>query len=213
MRRLLAPAILLTAACGNMGSPEILSSDVYEFREVALSHLLIFHWPRSALPVRFWVAENSPIRQNVVTGIARWQGAFLYGEFRATIVSDSNVADVIVRNTPSDIGGALNARARECIGETDIEPDPNTGSVPLPMHVFMYALVPETNPALPACYDVTMTHEIGHILGIINVAHAGTTSADVMFGNPSFAGISERDRQTAVTLYHTTPTITITGRR
>jgi predicted Zn-dependent protease len=213
MRRIMLTALLVTAGCGNIGSPEIISTDVYEFRETGLGKVLVFHWPRSAMPVRIWVATDSPIRPNVVTAIDRWQGAFLYGEFRATIVADSNVADVIVRNSPTDVPGVLNARARECVGESELNIDPATETATLPMHVFVYPVVPETNPALPACYDATVTHELGHILGMINIAHTGTTVSDVMFGNPSFAGISEHDRLTAVTLYHVPANITITGRR
>jgi predicted Zn-dependent protease len=213
MRRVLATAMLLTAGCGNIGSPEIISTDVYEFRETALGQVQVFRWQRADLPVRIWVAPDSPIRANVETAISRWQGAFLYGEFRATIITDSSVADVIVRNTPTDVENTLDARARECIGETELNFDYAAHTVRLPIHVFVYAVVPETNPNLPACYDVTMTHELGHVLGMINIAHTGTTASDVMFGNPTFAGISEHDRLTAVTLYHVPANITITGRR
>lgn len=213
MRNSVAALLLLTAACGNIGSPEITSSQVYEFRNLDVGTPIVFRWPRSTLPVRVWVASDSPIRGYVQTAMDRWQGAFLYGEFRATMVADSNTADVIVRNTPSDIGGGIGARAPQCNGETDQNIDVTSSTLTLPVHVFMYAVVSESTPGIATCYSVTMTHEFGHVLGIINHNHAGTTAADVMFANPSFDGISDRDRQTAVTLYSVPSTITITGRR
>ena len=209
----MATALLLLLGCGNIGSPEITSTQVYEFRDHELGQTLVFHWPRSVLPVRIWVASDSPLRSYVQTAIDRWQGAFLYGEFRATIVADSSTADVIVRNVPSDIGGGFGARAPQCSGETDQEIDPVAKTLALPVHVFVFAVVAESNPGIAGCYSVTTTHELGHVLGIIDSAHGGTTSSDVMFANPSFDGISERDRLTAVTLYSIPSTITITGRR
>jgi predicted Zn-dependent protease len=215
MRRLFAGLLLVAAACGTIGSPLITSTDVYEFRDIEAGTTVIFHWTQADLPVRVWVASDSPIRQNVETAIARWEGAFLYGEFQATLVADSTTADVIVRNEPSDIGSGLARRARECAGETDPNIDLSTNTAQLPMHVFVYPAASDVDPvALATCYSITVTHEFGHVLGIINAEHAGTNSGDVMFPNPTFDGISERDRATINTLYDLfAPTITITGRR
>ncbi len=170
-------------------------------------------WPRADLPVRFWIASNSPLRADLQTAIDRWQGAFLYGEFRATIVADSNVADVIVRNDPPDVGGGLGAFASQCVGETDTNIDPTALTATLPMHIFVYAVVSDAVPGLATCYSITMTHELGHALGLINSAHAGALASDVMFANPVFDGLSDRDRLTAVTLYSIPSGVTLTGRR
>jgi predicted Zn-dependent protease len=210
MRRLLTGTLLVVAACGTIGSPLITSGEVYEFRDIEVGDTVVFHWPRSDLPVRIWVASDSPIRQYVESAIARWQGAFLYGEFRATIVADSSVADVIVRNVPSDIGNGLGRRAPQCVGETDPNISLASNTLQLPMHVFMYATVSDAVPGIASCYSITMTHEIGHVLGLL--VHS-PSSGDVMFSNPVLDGISDRDRLTANTLYLVTPTITITGRR
>jgi predicted Zn-dependent protease len=210
MRPLPAAALLATLACGNIGSPQITNGEVYEFRGVELGDTLVFHWPRADLPVRVWVASDSPIRTDVETAIARWQGAFLYGEFRATLVADSNLADVIVRNVPSDIGNGINRRAPQCIGETDPNIDIATNTAHLPMHVFMYPAVSDAAPGIAACYSITMTHEFGHVIGLLQ--HS-PSSGDVMFANPSLDGISDQDRLTAETLYLVAPTVTITGRR
>ena len=213
MRRQFAAVFLLTAACSTIGSPVITSDQVYEFRNLEIGAAGVFHWPRSALPVRIWVAGDSPIRSDVQLAIDRWQGAFLYGEFRATIVPDSNVADVIVRNAPSDLGGGIAAHAPQCSGVTEPNIDAATRTAQLPMHVFVFAVVSETTPGIAACLRTTMTHELGHVLGVINAAHSGTSAADVMFSNPSLDGISDRDRLTVVTLYSIPSTVTIIGRR
>lgn len=213
MRRLLIGGLLVVAACGTIGSPLITSTDVYEFRDLELGDTTVFHWKRTDLPVRVWVASDSPIRQYVETAISRWENAFLYGEFSATMVTDSTKADVIVRNSPPDVGGGIHAFAPECTGETDPDIDPVTKTATLPMHVYVYPATSLPGAGLATCYSITVTHEFGHVLGIINSNHAGTNSGDVMFGNPVFDGISNRDRLTANTLYLVAPNVTITGRR
>jgi predicted Zn-dependent protease len=205
--------LILLVACGNIGSPEITSSEVYSFSDVELGTTLVFHWPRSALPVRIWVASGSPLAGPAQTAIDRWQGAFLYGEFRATIVADSNVADVIVRNDPPDVPGGLGAFATQCVGETQTNIDPTALTATLPMHIFVYAVVSDEVPGLATCYSITMTHELGHALGLINSAHAGALPTDVMYANPVLDGLSDRDRLTAVTLYSIQSGVTLTGRR
>ena len=167
------------------------------------------------LPVRVWVAAGGPIDSYVATAISRWEGAFLYGEFRAEMVADSNHADIIVRNEPSDRPGPsirqrLPARAPQCDGQTDLDIDPDARTLTLPIHVYVYAVVSDNQPGIATCYSVTMTHEFGHAIGILD--HS-PSSGDVMFPNPAFDGISDRDRLTAVVLYQTTPTVTIVGRR
>lgn len=206
-------AALALAGCNNIGSPQITSTEVYAYTNVVLGDTLSFHWPRSSLPVRVWVASDSPILADVDTALARWQGAFLYGEFRAVLVADSGSADVIVRNEPSDIGGGLARRAKECTGETDLDVDISTNTLQLPVHMFVYPAASDPGPGLATCYRITTTHEFGHALGFLNPRHEGATPADVMYADPVFDGISDRDRWTAEILYLVTPTVTITGRR
>ncbi len=215
MRGWLLGATLVLTGCANIASPAILTTDIYEYRDFELGDTLTFHWPRADLPVRVWVAPDSPIKADVTTAITRWEHAFFYGEFRATVVTDSNAADIIVRNTPSDQSGTtlrapLNARASQCDGQTDLDIDPDAKTLTLPIHIYMYAVVSESVPGIPQCFSITMTHEIGHAIGII--AHS-PHSEDVMFPNPVFDGISDRDRLTAVVLYQTIPTLTFVGRR
>jgi predicted Zn-dependent protease len=212
MRRHGWAAVLLVAGCSNIGAPLITSDQVYEFRDTDTATPLVFNWPRSTLPVRIWVESGGPLAAPMQTAIDRWQSAFLYGEFRATVVADSSSADVIVRNEPPDIVTAINGRAPQCDGVTSgIDPDAQT--VDLPMHVFIYPVVAPDDAALATCYRITATHELGHVLGIINFAHAGATAADVMYKDPVLDGLSDRDRLTATTLYLLTPNVSISGRR
>lgn len=207
-------ALLALLGCSNIGAPLITSDQVYEFRDTDAATPLIFRWPRSTLPVRIWVDAGGPLATPMQVAIDRWQSAFLYGEFRATLVADSSSADVIVRNGPPDIETGFGARAPQCDGVTSgLDPDART--VDLPMHVFIYPVVAADDAALATCYRITATHELGHVLGIINLAHAGATTADVMFSNPVLDGLSDRDRLTATTLYSTSliPNVSITGRR
>lgn len=208
MRRLLWLPILALAGCTTIASPAI--TNIYEYRDFEFGDTLAFHWSRDLLPVRIWIAADSPIHSYLVSAINRWQNAFLYGEFRAALVDDSTTADVIVRNEVPDIGGGIGARAPQCDGETDLDIDPDAHTLRLPIHVFMYAVVSDIEPGIPACFSITMTHEIGHVLGIL--AHSSHAD-DVMFPNPTFDGVSDRDRQTAVTLYHQPATVTVIGRR
>lgn len=223
MRPWLVAAALVVAGCSNIASPAL--TDAYEYRcfaDVATGECiggtdtLTFHWPRELLPVRVWVADDSPVRPYVTTAIDRWQHAFLYGEFRATLVADSSIADIIVLNAPSPDGGALlrhpplHARAGQCNGETIPDIDAGTNTLTLPIRLYMYATVSEIEPGIATCYSITMTHEMGHAIGLL--AHS-PSDGDVMFANPVFDGISDRDRQTAVTVYHVPSTLTIAGRR
>ncbi|HEY3933154.1 MAG TPA: hypothetical protein VGL65_00905 [Gemmatimonadales bacterium] len=208
MRVPVVAAILAVAGCSNIASPAF--TNVYEYRDVEFGDTLTFHWERSMLPVRVWVAPDSPIRANVQTAIDRWQNAFLYGEFRATLVADSGVADIIVQNTPSNGGGGILARAPQCDGETDLNIDTSNNTLTLPIHIYMFAVVGDEIPGIPTCFSITMTHEMGHAIGLL--VHSPDIG-DVMFANPMFDGISDRDRQTATVVYHVPSTLTITGRR
>ena len=220
MRRLLACSAMLLAGCSELISPT--RATPYEYRQFVVNgpndvDTVTFHWPRSFMPVRIWVASDEPLRAPVDTAIARWEGALLFGEFRADIVSDSNQADVIVRNIPSPGGIGLSklrldAMAPECLGATDIATDAALTQVILPMHVYVWPRFSPDNPNIDTCYEITATHEMGHVLGIISPFHS-PNSGDVMFSNPVFNGLSDRDIATAETVYHTPSRLVPVGRR
>ena len=218
MRALLPVLAVLVAGCSELVSPTRVSP--YEYRQFVVNgpndiDTLIFKWPRSFLPVRIWVADDEPLRAPVDSAIARWQGALLFGEFRAEIVSDSNQADVIVRNIPSPGGIGLirlEGAAPECTGATDIRTNAELTQVILPIRMYVWPRFAPTHPGMPACYEITATHEMGHVLGIISPFHS-PSAGDVMFSNPVLNGLSERDVATAETVYHVPATLVPTGRR
>lgn len=220
MRRLIPLVCVVFAACSDLVSP--LRTNPYEYRIFNAKgpasggvDTVSFHWPRAFLPVRVWVAPGDVLRPHIATAIARWQGAFLYGEFRATMVDDSSTADIVVRNTAAPAGGAapvveLEAFAAECRGETDLFYDLPTKTVLLPIRLYVFPRFANTPPGLESCYRVTATHELGHALGLL--AHSPSAS-DVMYLDPVLDGISDRDRITAETVYHLRPTYAPANRR
>ncbi len=220
MRRLLPLGCLLIAACSDLVTPR--RSNPYEYRKFISKGVLgggidtvSFHWPRAFLPVRIWVAPDDVLRPHVVTAIARWEGSFLYGEFRATLVSDSTTADIIVRNVVAPPGGelpllAVEALAPECRGETDLFYNLTARTVVLPVRVYVYPRFTTNPPGLERCYRITTTHELGHAIGLLEHSPSST---DVMFGDPVQDGVSDRDRITAETVYHLRPTYAPANRR
>ncbi len=220
MRPLLAIFALALAGCSELVSPT--RTTPYEYRQFVVNgpndiDTLTFKWPRSFLPVRVWVANDEPLRAPVELAIERWEGALLFGEFRAELVSDSTSADVIVRNVPSPGGIGLSrirleGLAPECLGATDVRTNAALTEVILPIRVYVWPRFASDHPQIRTCYDITTTHEMGHVLGIISPNHS-PSPADVMFGNPVLNGLSERDMITAETVYHVPATLVPTGRR
>lgn len=205
MRRLVVviAGTIALAACNNIASPAIVSAYEYrrlEFNRAGVAETLTFHWPRSSLPVRIWVPDTAAIAKFVPVAIDRWQSALLYGEYRATMVSDSNQADVIFLNRlPNDfLGPQLPAFAAQCTGITD-GPDIDTHTWPLPIHIYVFPNASGVIANLDTCYSITVTHELGHSLGILNHSPIST---DVMYANPTFDGITVDDRETAAVVYH-----------
>lgn len=199
-----ALALCTVAGCADIVPPRAVLTN-YQYFQVDGLDTLTFKWRPSDLPVKIYVAENSPLRPHLVTAIDRWERAFLYGEFRATLVADSNAADIIVRNTPSFVNGsarALNAFAPQCLGETNFDLGTTPGTLQLPWRIYVWPASSTTAPGIETCYSITVTHELGHALGIISPGHAGATPADVMYRDPVLDGLSDRDVSTIERLYH-----------
>ncbi len=204
MRRAALTAVAaLVLGCSQLTGP--LRENIYDYRLVVNSaDTLIFNWPRSTLPVRVYVAPDDTLRDDVETALARWQGVFLYGEFRATLASDSAHADIIVENNISPNGEGVPAFAPQCSGLTNIDTASTAFTIKLPIHIYVW---PNGSVGgVGDCYRITMTHEMGHAIGLLR--HS-PNPGDVMYADPTIDGLSARDTATAQVLYHLTPTMVI----
>jgi len=167
----------------------------------------VFRWPSDRLPVRYFADTRGMMPELVRTSLEVWEAQFLYGEFKGATVTDSTAADVIViwqdsipPNVPPDTAGALGA----CDGVTSFVID-STGAMTEPIRVQLRVRLGFTEPQVAACMERVAAHELGHTLGILTHSPATT---DLMYGTPATKTPTNRDRNTAQVLYHTTPTIT-----
>jgi predicted Zn-dependent protease len=208
-RRLaLAVAAFVAVACGDIAEP--VRDDLYEWRLVSGTDTVHFHWAREDLPVRVWVEPVADLPALMQRAIDTWESVYLYREFQAQIVSDSNTADVIVLGTPAPgklqlglrrLGSAL---APECSGATDLDVSPDLSELRLPMRLYISPVEGDI-AGLDRCLGLTTIHELGHALGIF--AHSPNPT-DIMFADPAVEAPSRFDRETAEALYHLPPTIT-----
>jgi hypothetical protein len=208
--------ILMAAAglsCADIASPT--RSNAYEWRLITptgpgTADTLSFHWPSSRLPVKVWAQDTLNLPVHTRDGIAQWKAGFLYGEFDAVLVPDSNAADVMVTTGQANKGGfsvtRLGSMAPECEGGTDFDLPIGSREIQPPIRVFLNLRVVADAPGVEQCLALTTTHELGHAIGIL--AHSPIAS-DLMFADPTAPGPSERDRATGELAYHTEPTLTI----
>jgi predicted Zn-dependent protease len=217
MRRLvLSLAAGAVLGCGDINAP--IRPTPYEWRFFVTNgsggvQTLSFAWPASRQPVRIYVEDTLDYPARMDRAIRQWSSQFLYGEFRAALVSDSNTADVIVRAEPAPASGPivplrLLRRARECEGATDLALNVDTRQIVLPMRIYTRPVV-EESAALETCLDLTLAHELGHAMGIFE--HSPDAD-DLMANDPSATEPSLRDRSTAERAYHTPTTLTVVGR-
>lgn len=202
-------ALLALTACTDIISPPRV--DPYEYREFADDNGILvplaFHWPRSFLPVRIYIAPGDALQPMLERAIAMWEELYLYGEFRAELVSDPSRADIVVQNARPVgklVGNVrLSSMAPQCLGETTFEADASAGTLQLPFEIYVWAKAPN-DPALDTCYELTVLHELGHAVGIF--AHS-PDAGDLMAIDPTRNGFSERDRATAEAAAHLPATL------
>jgi predicted Zn-dependent protease len=210
---ILTGGVAAALACADIASPS--RADRYEWRRIVstgpgTADTLSFHWPQSRLPVKVWVEDALNLPVHVQDGLDQWKDAFLYGEFDAVIVADSNTADVVVRAGSPVKGGfdvfRLSSAAPECEGGTDFDLPSASHELQPPIRVFLNPRFAPGTPGVDACLALTTTHELGHAIGIFEHSPMAT---DIMFGDPVVSVLSPRDRATAEAAYHLQPTLTV----
>jgi len=203
MRRALAGACLAAlAACGEPTVPA--RTPAYGFDDPVTGD--VFRWPVARLPVRLWVDPRGALPRLVDDGLRAWEAMFLYGEFRGVTVADSVGADVLVRwagAVPPDVPPDPGPPAFACGGVTQLSIDAGNALDDY-VRVDITVTAGYTDAQVAACVARVATHELGHVLGILQ--HSPDTT-DVMHPSPRIGEPSDGDRRTVEVLYHTEPTI------
>jgi hypothetical protein len=197
-------AVLAAVACHDAGSSACFedSGAVYPVAAPGDS-TVIFRWPGSYYPVRYYAEPVGALQANVDSGLVLWLNAFHCGELSVQRVTDSTTADVIIRNpallppltTGSTVVFADSVGA--CIGRTDIALD-SLNRLERPVRAYVAPQNPDT-VAVSGCYHFVTAHEIGHTLGLFS--HS-PNPVDLMFVRPRRRVLSTDDRYTIQQLYH-----------
>lgn len=197
-------AAVAAGGCGDISNPT--RSNFYDWRLVVGIDSLTFNWPQGTA-VRVWVQDTLNMAAHTQAGIDTWKEQFLYGEFDAVLVADSAAADILVGVTipPAAVRAIrLGSVAPECTGDTTFPPLVGS-TILLPFHI---RVLPRTidpeGPATQACLRLTVTHELGHAMGLFK--HSPNPN-DLMAPDP-ISGPTPRDRNTVQQLYHFQPDLT-----
>jgi hypothetical protein len=198
----LACLAALAGACAEPFIPE--RAPAYGFADPFTGD--VFRWPAARLPVRLWVDPRGAMPRLVPEGVRLWEALFLYGEFRGVTVDDTVDADVIVRwssTVPPDVPPDPDPAVFACSGVTQFSIDA-ANALDDYVRVSISVNVGHSDAQIAACVARVVTHELGHVLGVLQ--HSPDT-ADLMHATPRVPGPSEGDRRTVEVLYHTEPTI------
>ncbi len=173
-----------------------------------------FHWPSGKMPLKVYAENVGELQANVDSGTALWTAAMRCGGISFVRVTDSTVADIIVRNPPvlpppgapplmqvrmaADSVGA-------CVGVTQavVDTTQTTWKLIPPMRSYVSPQSSDT-AAITACYHFTVAHELGHAIGLLS--HSSDPN-DLMYYQPRRRYASPDDRYTLETLYRISPSI------
>jgi predicted Zn-dependent protease len=169
---------------------------------------LVFHWPASRLPVRYWVNPTAgPVARYVETGLRVWESQFLYGEFTGVLVTDSSRADVLITvtgPTPPDVPLSDADPVDACGGETRDEYSTDDFTLLGPFRVTINWDRNHSDTDVANCLLRVTAHEIGHSMGLLSESPG---PLDLMNTAPKVTVPSADDRATVTALYHTTPSL------
>lgn len=204
MRRRGIPALLLLAACDALTPP--VRDAGYGFALAETGE--VFRWPATRLPVRYWVAPGAgAVADHVAEGIAAWRDQLLYREFDGVLVTDSAMADVVVQVVPADPPAAPltpdDPEPSACSGVTSfvrVEPDTGLPFLDGQFRVTVTWRAGFADAAIANCLHRVVKHEVGHTVGLFQHSDA---PGDLMWGTPTVADPTTRDRRTVERLYHT----------
>jgi predicted Zn-dependent protease len=198
---------LVAAGCEPTAPVRDCTGCTYDFADtIPPDTILVFHWPASRLPVRFYADPRGAMPGLVARAVTVWQQQFLYGEFRGVVVSDSSQADVIVGwsgGVPPDVPADPGLPVEACAGATD----PATVFVDSSVTVLHVELVPKpgySDAQVAACLQRVSIHELGHSIGL---QRHSSSPFDIMNLVPTVPLPSNTDRTTAEVLYHTAATV------
>jgi predicted Zn-dependent protease len=193
---------LVTIACTDSGAPN--RSDRYDWYVVVPPDTLTFHWAGAELPVRYWVEDSAQAPALIQRGIGLWQATVGTSSYRGIVVTDSTMADVIVRVQPlSPFVSATRLYAgpgTSCEAVTAVDTASSRYEVQLPMRMDLNVTGDPMTDSAQACLSRVTAHEVGHTLGLFQ--HSDDP-ADLMFVFPEVNRPSTRDANTVITLYAT----------
>ena len=211
--KLLAAVVLILGAAGvACKEPLVPARVIYSFADTVTGNpdtVFLFRWPETRLPVRFWADRRGNMSFLIDRATKAWDSQFLYGEFRAILVSDTTDADVIVRWTDSVPPDAApdTTLPNSCSGLTSFDYDSVALALIGPIHVSLRVLTggaPASPERVQGCMRRVVMHELGHALGLLR--HS-PNPGDLMFASPAVNYPSPTDRSSIQTLYHMRPTI------
>ena len=209
--------LLGMVALGACDSPTIpWRAEPYDFT-LATEPALVFHWPVGST-VRVYVSDLPGVRQGllrdaVAEGMAAWNRAVLYDEYRLEAVGSPAEADAVVvwADDPAspvvtddclpEVGRAVTTFCLEEENPELLKGFPLSDGADSSVRFVVTLGSREADD--PVLLRRLVAHELGHVLGIFR--HAPSPE-DLMWGGQlSTATPSSADRHTVQVLYHTAP--------